>query len=82
MVLALVELRGLRTAPALTPEQRQALLAELRGQLERCDWFTIGVMAPSAEAAVVALRSCERALGWSPWSTTPPARPWPASRGR
>ncbi|MFM7550307.1 MAG: DUF1824 family protein [Cyanobacteriota bacterium] len=76
MVLALVELRGLRTAPALTPEQRQALLAELRGQLERCDWFTIGMMAASGPAALAALRAAEAALGWQALELDPAsARP-------
>jgi hypothetical protein len=32
--------------------------------IERCDWFTVGVMAPSADAAVLALRALESALGW------------------
>lgn len=76
MVAALSELRGLRSAPALTPEQRQALLAELRTQLARCDWFTIGVMAPSGSAALEALRACEQALGWQPLELDPAsARP-------
>ena len=73
MVAALSELRGLRSAPALTPEQRQALLAELRTVLARCDWFTIGVMAPSGAAALEALRRAEASLGW------PPLAPDPAS---
>jgi hypothetical protein len=55
---------GLRSAPALSAEQAAALRRELQPLLERCDWFTIGVMAPSAEAAVAALRAAERAHGW------------------
>lgn len=61
---SLPALRGLRTAPALDPAAKAALLAELAPLLARCDWFTIGVMAPSAEAAVAALRAAERANGW------------------
>lgn len=61
---ALADLRGLRTAPNLTPEQAAALRAELLPQLQACDWFTIGVMAPSAAAAVQALRAAEAALQW------------------
>jgi hypothetical protein len=30
-----------------------------------CEWFTIGVMAPSATVALTTLRSCEAAFGWS-----------------
>lgn len=76
MVAALAELRGLRSAPSLSTEQRQALLAELQPHLARCDWFTIGVMAPSGPAALEALRSAEAALGWQPLELDPAsARP-------
>jgi hypothetical protein len=64
-------LRGARTAPELTESERQELRAELHGVLQRCPWFTIGVMAPTASAAIEALRRCEQALGW-------PALGWPA----
>ena len=56
---------GLRSAPALSSGQTEALRNELQPLLERCDWFTIGVMAPSAAAAVQALRAAEQANGWS-----------------
>jgi hypothetical protein len=62
---SLADLRGLRTAPALEAAGCQALLAELTPRLAACAWFTVGVMAPSAAAAVAALRSTERALGWA-----------------
>jgi hypothetical protein len=39
--------------------------------MDPCDWFTIGVMAPSAAAAVAALRACEQALGWDPLELDP-----------
>ena len=55
---------GLRSAPALSPADAEGLRAELQPLLARCDWFTIGVMAPSASAAVAALRSAEQANGW------------------
>ena len=55
---------GLRSAPALSPAETEGLRAELQPLLARCDWFTIGVMAPSASAAVAALRSAEQANGW------------------
>jgi len=57
-------LRGARTAPELTESERQELRAELHGALQRCPWFTIGVMAPTATAAIEALRRFEQALGW------------------
>jgi hypothetical protein len=62
----LASLLGLRSAPGLDAAQRQALAQELKARLSACDWFTIGVMAPSGQAAVAALRSCEAAHGWSP----------------
>jgi hypothetical protein len=65
-IARLDDLRGFRGAPPLTPAQRLRLQAELRQRLAACDWFTIGVMAPSSGAAWQALRSYERALGWPP----------------
>jgi len=62
----LTSLLGLRTAPSLDGAQRQALLEELKGRLAACDWFTVGVMAPSAQVAIQALRSFEAAQGLSP----------------
>jgi hypothetical protein len=55
---------GLRTAPALSAAEAEGLRAELQPLLARCEWFTIGVMAPSAAAAVAALRTAEQAQGW------------------
>ena len=71
MVACLNDLRGLRTAPELSPAQRTSLHAELRQRLEACDWFTIGVMAANGPAAVAALRRCETALGWRPLELDP-----------
>jgi len=67
--LGLAQLRGLRSAPALSPDQRAELRAELTALVARCTWFTIGVMAPSASTAVQALRTTETALGWPPIAT-------------
>jgi hypothetical protein len=61
---SLSDLRGLRAAPQLSVADAEALRRELTRQLERCEWFTVGVMASSADAAVAALRSLEAALGW------------------
>ncbi len=65
MSLGLTALRGLRSAPVLEPSERAGLLAELQPCLAACDWFTVGVMAPSAEAAVRCLRQLEAELGWT-----------------
>ena len=65
-IQGLSDLRGLRSAPSLTPEQQLLLQKELRQRLAACDWCTIGIMAPSSDAALACLRSFEQALGW-PW---------------
>ncbi len=63
--LNLDRLRGLRTAPTLNLEQRQQLKQELVQALARCQWFTVGVMAPGEAEALGALRALESGLGWS-----------------
>ncbi|MFO8239243.1 MAG: DUF1824 family protein [Prochlorococcaceae cyanobacterium] len=60
------ELRGLRSAPELDGAGRTALLAALGLRLAACDWFTLGVMAPSAAAALACLRQLEAAQDWAP----------------
>ncbi|MFM7315004.1 MAG: DUF1824 family protein [Cyanobium sp.] len=59
-------LRGLRSAPDLDASQRRSLRQELLAALQRCPWFTIGVMAPDRGTALACLRGLERALDWSP----------------
>jgi hypothetical protein len=49
----------------LSLEQRQQLKQELVQALARCQWFTVGVMAPGEAEALAALRALESALGWS-----------------
>lgn len=58
-------LRGLRTAPSLDAGASSLLLRELAPLLGACEWFTIGIMAPSGDAALAALRQLEAAQGWS-----------------
>ncbi len=69
--VSLEALAGLRTAPSLDPLQWRRLREELESQLAGCDWFTVGVMAATAGAALAALRSCEAALGWPPLEADP-----------
>ncbi|MEY4360045.1 MAG: hypothetical protein RLZZ631_1531 [Cyanobacteriota bacterium] len=71
VAVTLADLRGLRTAPQLESAQREALRAELQPHLQRCEWFTIGVMAASAAEAVAALRAAETALQWQPLELDP-----------
>jgi hypothetical protein len=63
-IQGLVDLRGHRSAPPLSPQQRLVLEQELRQRLAACDWCTIGIMAPGTEAALASLQSFEEALGW------------------
>ncbi len=78
---SLAELCGLRTAPELPAAARQALRSELNKRLAACEWFTVGVMAPSASLAVAALRACESALGWDPLQAPGSKTPGPAASG-
>ena len=71
MSSGLAALRGLRSAPMLQGPDRAALLTELQACLAACDWFTVGVMAPTAAMAVGCLRQLETALGWRPLELDP-----------
>ena len=71
MSQGLAALRLLRSAPAFDRPQRAAIRGELDPLLARCDWFTVGVMAPTAGAAVACLRQLEAALGWQPLEADP-----------
>jgi hypothetical protein len=63
-LVTLGSLRGLRSAPQTSELERQQLQQELQTAIASCEWFTVGVMAPSAQEAVAALRSLEQGLGW------------------
>ena len=67
----LAALRGLRSAPVFDGPQKAAVRAELETLLARCDGFTLGVMAPSAGAALTCLRQVETALSWQPLDLDP-----------
>jgi len=69
--MGLQDLRGLRTATELDAAAYTALRAELEPLLAACDWFTVGVMAPTAATAATCLRQLETALGWSPLALDP-----------
>lgn len=60
----LADLRGHRSAPPLSHQQRLVLQQELRQRVAACDWFTIGIMASGGESALGCLQSFEQALGW------------------
>ena len=60
----LSDLARLRDAPDLSQDISARLHSELRDAMSRANWFTVGVMAPSAEAALVAYRALEQRQGW------------------
>ena len=72
---SLISLRGLRTAPVLTEDEAEVLAQALQEAMDRCDWFTVGVMAPSASQAIASLRSLEGRLGWNPLAESPVSEP-------
>ena len=61
----------LATASAQAPALAQAL----QEAMDRCEWFTVGVMAPSASQAIASLRSLEGRLGWEPLAESPASEP-------
>ena len=62
----LADLARLRGAPELLPQTRTTLRAELNLAMANASWFTIGVMAPSMDQALAALRSLEQSQEWDP----------------
>ncbi len=64
MAETLASLRGLRTAPRLGDQATAELLEELLQKMALCEWFTVGVMAPTAQQAVGTLRRLEQICGW------------------
>ena len=62
----LADLARLRGAPELLPQIRNELREELDQAMAKASWFTIGVMAPSGEQALTALRSLEQSQQWEP----------------
>ena len=64
--MKLDDLKAFRSSPEISAEDRILLVTELRSRLTACEWFTVGVMAPTAEIGIRALRELEHALEWAP----------------
>ena len=62
---SLKDLKRLRSAPSLDKEQSKNLLRELCSYMTLADWFTIGIMAPSSQLALFALKELEVHFNWS-----------------
>ena len=74
----LADLALLRGAPELTPQTRNELRGELNQAMAKASWFTIGIMAPSSEQALTALRSLEQSQQWEPLEVVEsPSEPGP-----
>ena len=56
----LVDLNNFRTAPKLSYGQGKKLLEELEANILNTDWITIGIMAPSDDRAIEALKSISK----------------------
>ena len=56
----LVDLNNLRTAPQLSDRKAKKLLEELEVNIFNADWITIGIMAPSDNKAIEALKSISK----------------------
>tara|TARA_B100001142_G_C14024636_1_gene535721 strand:- start:33 stop:428 length:396 start_codon:yes stop_codon:yes gene_type:complete len=64
-IQSLNDLSRLREAPTLDQGTKDQLREELRLALTQFGWFTIGVMAPSADQALSSLRSLEENQQWT-----------------
>ena len=58
-ICKLEDLDKLRSAPTLNKKQSTILLNELRNLVKKSDWITIGIMAPSLQKGLNAIRRLE-----------------------
>ena len=61
----LADLDKLRSAPELNKKQSKGLLIELTPILNKSDWVTIGIMAPSLKKGIEAIRNIEKKLEYN-----------------
>ncbi len=64
LIESLSDLNTLRTAPELSQSQTQTLESELTSQMNKSQWFTVGIMAPSSAKAIRAMRNIEAYFKW------------------
>ena len=55
----LEDLDQLRSAPELNEKQKAKLFSQVKKIVHKADWLTIGVMAPSLQIGIHAIRSIE-----------------------
>ena len=56
----LADLNSFRTAPKLSNNQVKILFTELKEKIVSSDWITVGIMAPSDNRAIEALKSISK----------------------
>ena len=59
-ILTLEDLNKLRTAPLLNKQQSKSLLYQVEYFVYQADWLTIGVMSPTLEKGINAVRKIEK----------------------
>ena len=64
-IKVLNDLKGFRSAPDIDAGQSINLLKELCSFVQVSDWFTIGIMSPSANQAILTLKEIEKYFHWT-----------------
>tara|TARA_B100001250_G_C19649824_1_gene722118 strand:+ start:283 stop:684 length:402 start_codon:yes stop_codon:yes gene_type:complete len=63
--IRLEDLDKLRSAPKLNKKQSNKLFVDVKNIVSKADWLTIGVMSPSLEKGINAIRSIEEKFQFS-----------------
>ena len=61
----LEDLDKLRSAPSLSKKQTEIILNQVEHVINNSDWLTIGVMSPSIEKAIKAVRRIEEKFNYN-----------------
>ena len=64
-ICKLADLNHLRSAPKLNNKQSEILFSELCSIIDNCDWITIGVMSPSLQKGIHAVRRIEERFNYN-----------------
>ena len=65
-IYTLEDLDKLRTAPILNKQQSKSLLNQVEYCIDQANWLTIGVMSPTLEKGVNAVRRIEYTFKYNP----------------
>ena len=61
----LKDLDKLRSAPKLNKKQSEVLLNQVKSTIYKAEWLTIGIMSPSIEKAINAIRKLEERFNYN-----------------